>query len=83
MAINVNIELDDKGIQELLHDSGLMKKCSDIAARIQDKAGEGYEVEPYNGSKRGGYNVKPADVHHHFSNLKNNTLVKAMYEAKE
>ena len=63
MSSNFEIELDDSGIREMLHDSSLMAQCEEIAQnQIARNGGRwNYEVVHHNGSSRGWKSVKSND----------------------
>ena len=84
---NLKIELDSAGIQALLKSQEIMGKVEDVAHRVCDVAvessGRSYEVETTIGARRGWASVKAVDAHAYYSNLKHNTLAKALGSVKE
>lgn len=82
MAKGVEIKLNSAGIQEVLKSAELSEKCMEYARQIQNTAGEHYAVEARSYPKRAGAAVFPADAEGYYSNLKHNTLVKAMGSVK-
>lgn len=83
----VKIELNSAGIQALLKSQEIMGKVEDVAHRVCDVAvessGRSYEVDATIGARRGWASVKAADAHAYYSNLKHNTLLKALGSVKE
>ena len=83
----LELELNSAGIQALLKSQEIVGKVEDIAHRVCDAAvessGRSYEVETTIGAKRGWASVKAADAHAYYSNLKHNTLAKALGSVKE
>ena len=83
----LKIELDSAGIQALLKSPEIVGKVEEVAHRVCDVAvdssGRSYEVETTIGAKRGWASVKATDAHSYYSNLKHNTLVKALGSVKE
>lgn len=75
---NVQVKLNTAGVRELLKSPEIKSVCNEYANQIAARAGDGYEVEPRNYPERSGYAVKAADAHAYYSNLKYNTLVRAL-----
>ena len=48
---NIRIELNDEGIQELLHEAG-STTCAEIAERIASECGDGYASDTYRAGTR-------------------------------
>lgn len=66
------------GYEELMKSAAMTQECHAIAERVARNAGDGYEVEDYKGLTRNHSVVKPNTVVAHRSNLKHNTLLKAL-----
>lgn len=83
----VKIELDSAGIRELLRSQAMMDKVEGTAQKVCDVAvassGRNYEVVPKVGAGRVQASVKASDAHAYYSNLKHNTLLKALGSVKE
>ena len=75
---NMQVKLNSAGVRELLKSPEIKAICNDYATQIAARAGDGYEVEPRNYPERSGYAVKAATPHAYYSNLKHNTLVRAI-----
>lgn len=73
------IELNAEGVRELLRSSEMMAVCREHAERIAERAGTGYEVTTYTGENRVNASVHAATEEAYRDNLKNNTLLKAVY----
>lgn len=52
MAENLKVELNSQGIRELLKSQEVMDACEKEAKKVQDRAGEGYELSRYTGASR-------------------------------
>lgn len=89
MSKNVEFKLDSKGVRDLLKASSTKEACKPYADRILSfcqgfsDAGDGYVQEDYTGKFRDGYSVKVESPHAYYSNLKHNTLEKAIGGAKK
>lgn len=83
----VKIQLDSGGIQTMLKSPEIVGKVEDVAHRVCDAAVEGsgrsYAVSTTIGARRGWASVKATDAHSYYSNLKHNTLLKALGSVKE
>ena len=62
----------------VLKSAETQKAINDVAEQIKNAAGEGYIVKPYVGKNRVGAIVAPDTPKAYYSNLRNNTLLKAM-----
>ena len=75
----VKIELNSKGVRELLRSAEIAAVCKSHADKIAERAGAGYEVTTFTGKNRVNASVHAATEEAHRDNLKNNTLLKAVY----
>ena len=75
----VKIELNSDGVRELLRSSEIMEVCKSHADKIAARAGSGYEVTTFTGKNRVNASVHAATEEAYRDNLKNNTLLKAVY----
>lgn len=82
MSSNVKIRLNSAGVRELLKSAEAQGICMEYAQQVQRAAGEHFVAEKRNYPKRSGAAVRPDDAEGHYSNLKHNTLVKALQSAK-
>lgn len=74
-----DIKLDLKGIRELRNDPGVCAELTRQANRVAASAGEGFVAEPVKkGGTRARVKVHPDTPHAYYSNLKYNTLLKAL-----
>lgn len=72
---------DDEGVSELMKSeemqSVLAEFASNIYARLDSK--KGYEMkDPIVGKKRANVTIRTASAHAYYSNLKHNSLLKAL-----
>lgn len=74
----VKFELDRNGVREMMQSSGIMAECEKYASAIQSSAGSEYEVSTRIGGTRAIAKVAPSTAHAYYSNLKHNTLLKAL-----
>lgn len=72
------LELDEIGIRELLKSEEIEKLIEELANDVQKRAGENYHVEIKRGQKRVNAKIKPSSAHAYYSNLKHDTLTKAL-----
>ena len=79
MSNKVRIELNSAGIVELLKSSEIESCCNEIAQGVAARAGDGYEVNTHVGKKRVNAEVKAETPKARRDNLKNNTLLKALW----
>lgn len=78
MANNFKLWIPPAWANELRHDPAIEAVVRDVANGIADRAGSGFEVEAGQNRSRVKYAVKAATPQAYRSNLKNNTLLKAM-----
>lgn len=74
----VDFELDPAGVHALLNDTDLMEYMQKIGDGVATRAGEGYEADTRPGEKRAHTFVKATTAHAYYSNLKHNSLLKAL-----
>ena len=78
MSGKVRVELNEKGVRELLQSPEMAAICKEHAQTIANRAGEGYMVTTYTGRTRVNASVYAATDKAKRDNLKNNTLLKAV-----
>lgn len=76
----VKFKLNPKGIRELLNCAELCDGMQEIGERVARRAGDEYEADTRPGKKRAHTFVKPTTAHAYYSNLKHNTLLKALQQ---
>ena len=74
----VDFKLNPEGVNELLNTSELMEYMQKIGDGVATRAGEGYAADTRPGEKRAHTFVKATTPHAYYSNLKHNTLLKAL-----
>ena len=74
----VRIELNQKGIRELLKSSELEAVLGEHARKIAGRCGDGYGYDTYQATTRVIASVFTEDPDAMRDNLKNNTILKAM-----
>lgn len=74
---HVQIEIDDAGVQELLHEVGA-GQCAELAAGIAASCGDGYDSDTYDAGTRMVASAYTATEDAYKDNLANNTLVRAL-----
>lgn len=72
------IEVNAKGIRELLKSEGAMNMCMNIADGIAQELGDGYGTNSRMGRNRAIAEIKAETAEAYYSNLKHNTLLKAV-----
>lgn len=75
----IRIELNRQGVRELLRSSEMAAVCRGHADQIAARAGSGYEVTTHTGKNRVNASVHVATEEAYRDNMKNNTLLKAVY----
>lgn len=78
MSKDFKFELNSAGVSELLNCSEIKNVCMEYAENVRNTCGDGYEVQEYSGKYRSGARVHAATPHAYYSNLKHNTLLKAL-----
>lgn len=79
----VRIELNRQGVAELLKSPEMQGIINDYGQQVQNAAGDGYEAEMVTGANRVWATIKAANAHAYYSNLKHNTLLKALGSIKK
>lgn len=74
----VEFKLDPAGVRALLNDDKLMDGMQKIGERVASNAGDEFAADTRPGEKRAHTFVKPTTAHAYYSNLKHNTLLKAL-----
>ena len=74
----VKVKLNSSGIRELLKSAPISGACEEEAKKIQQRAGEGFEVQSRTYPERKGAAVIAATSEARQRNYKDNTLLKAM-----
>lgn len=73
------IRLNISGLRELRNDPGVCAELQKQAENIARRAGDGYVAEPVQtGATRAKGIVHPDTAHAYYSNLRHNTLMKAI-----
>ena len=75
---NIDFKLDSNGVRELLNSSELMEYMQTYGEGVAMRAGEGYAADTRPGDKRAHTFVKATTAHAYYSNLKHNSLLKAL-----
>ena len=86
MSKKATIILNPAGIRALLRSTEMQGVCSEKAnkiAQIASSGGRNYVVSEMVGSTRAKATVKAGDAHAYYSNLKYNTIEKAVSTARE
>lgn len=74
----VKFKRNDKGVGELLKSPEAQALVMDIANKVQQRAGDGYEASVIVGKYRARASVFTATYEAQRDNLENNTLLKAL-----
>lgn len=75
---SLKFELNRSGVSQLLKSSEMQAVLTEKAQGIRERCGDGYETDTYVGKTRANAMVRPATIKAKRSNLKNNTLLKAV-----
>lgn len=75
----LRIELNEAGIRQLLQSAEMRAKVEQIGHNVEAAAGDGYEAETRVSGDRVACKVMPSTPHAYYSNLKHNTLQKALW----
>lgn len=75
---NVKFELNRAGVRELLQSAEMKSVIDDYVNQVQKRAGDEYEAVVKTGATRVSGTVRAATPHAYYSNLKHNTLLKAL-----
>lgn len=73
----VKFELNRKGVRELLQSREMLNVVTKYAYQVQNRAGDGYEVDNFVGFDRAHAVVYPKTQKAKSDNYDNNTLLKA------
>ena len=76
---NVKFELNSNGVRELLRSPEMMNICLDYAQKAQQSLGDGYEVTTHTGKTRVNAMVSAESYAAKRENLKDNTILKAVF----
>lgn len=79
----VKVVMDPRGMEEFMKSDEIAEVCRKYADKIVDVCGEGYEADTYIGEHRVNAGVKTTTPHAHYSNLKHNTMLRAISEVTE
>ncbi len=79
----VTVQLNHAAVGQLLKGGEIQGLLRQYAASVQSTAGDGYESNIIHGKNRCWAEVAPATAHAYYSNLKHNTLLKALGSAKQ
>lgn len=82
MSKKVRFELNRDGVKELLRSSEMQSIIQECGSAVQNAAGEEYECEIKTGANRCWATISAASPHAYYSNLKHNTLLKALRGVK-
>ena len=74
----VKFELNSAGVRELLQSAEMSAICKQYADQVASRCGDGYEVTVHTGKTRVNASVHAATFKARRSNLKHNTLLKAL-----
>ena len=78
MAEKLKVVLNSDGVRELLRSAELRKACAEQAEQIRARCGEGYEAMTHIAPTRVYATVTATTPKARNSNLKNNTILKAL-----
>lgn len=78
MAKHVEVELNRDGVRELMKSKEMMGICKELADAAAQRCGEGFAVSTYNGKTRVNAEVYAETVRAKRSNMKHNTILKAL-----
>ena len=74
----IEFDLNENGVRELLQSPEMQSILSQYAAETANRAGEGYKYEVKVGQKRSYANISADTPKAYYTNLKHNTLLKAL-----
>lgn len=74
----IEFQLNSTGVQEVLKGEGARSICENYGSNILSSVGDEYEMESHTGQKRNITRIKASTPHAYYSNLKHNTLLKAL-----
>jgi hypothetical protein len=76
-------KLSKEGVIELLKSEEMSDVCYRYASKVAAIAGDGYEADRYAGKSRVNSSVRATTPKAYYSNLKHNTLLKALGEGHD
>ena len=82
MSEKLQIILNSEGIRELLKSLEIENVLEELADNIQRRAGEEFDTETTIGKNRVNVKIKPSSPRAYYSNLKHDTLIKALKEVR-
>ena len=82
MSNHYKFELNKEGVRQLLTGAKMQNIVSAYGERVQRSAGEEYEMELKANKDRCFVKVSPSTPHAYYSELKHNTLLKALGSAR-
>lgn len=74
----VRVELNRSGVRELLRSEEMRAVVKERADEVVQRCGEGYEADSYVGRNRVNATISTTTYRAYYSNLKNNTVLKAL-----
>lgn len=75
-------ELNSEGVKDLLRSDEMTGALNELALKVRNSAGDGYEISEYIGKNRANVSVRAETKKAKRDNLKNNTLLKALGSLK-
>lgn len=82
MSKVVDFELDREGVKDFMRSAEVQELCETIASQVCASLGDGYEVDTFVGETRANASVGAVTPHAYYSNLKHNTILKAVQGVK-
>lgn len=79
MAKKAKFELNRSGVRDLLRSDEMLNVCKEYADRATASLGDGYESSTHRGKNRVNAEVTAATFKAKKENLKNNTILKALF----
>lgn len=77
--MSIEFELDGAGVRELLQSDEMISVLSEYGEGVLNRAGAtDYKMETGHGKKRANATITPNSPKAYYSNLKHNTLLKAL-----
>ena len=76
---NIKVELNSEGVRDLMKSAEMMSICKEYANSALGRLGGGYEVNTYNGQTRCNAEVAAVSFKAKRENLKNNSIIKAVW----
>lgn len=78
MSKKLEVKLNRTEVAELLKSVEMQNMLQDCASAVQEAAGSEYETTVTHGKNRCWATISPSTPHAYYSNLKHNTLLKAL-----